>query len=353
VSAPPLTAEADLGSLGHRTLSSAAIALICAGSVGVVAVLFALTSHSVAGFVIVTPVAVVAALVAMSWVVEGGRSARSRLAESLALLGLVLAIVPLLAVLGFTLVNGLKRFDSTFLTHSMRNVADSDPGGGAYHAIVGTLEQVLIATVISVPLGLMVSIYLVEYGSRSRYGRLISTTVDVMTGLPSIIAGLFILSFWVLALHQGFSGLAGALALTVLMIPVVIRTTEEMLRLVPNALREGSLALGARQWRTIVSVVIPAALPGITTGVMLAVARVMGETAPVLLTVFGNPAVNMNPFSGPQESLPLYIFSQAQLPNDTAVARAWSGALTLIILVIALTVAARLLTRRWHVPTGG
>ena len=172
-----------------------------------------------------------------------------------------------------------------------------------------------------------------------------------MTGLPSIIAGLFILSFWVLTLHQGFSGFAGALALTVLMIPVVIRTSEEMLRLVPTALRESSLALGVRQWRTIVSVVIPAALPGITTGIMLAVARVMGETAPVLLTVFGNPSVNMNPFAGPQESLPLFIFNQAQLPNDTATNRAWAGALTLIILVIALTVAARLLTRRWNVST--
>jgi len=149
-----------------------------------------------------------------------------------------------------------------------------------------------------------------------------------------------------LILKQGYSGFAGSLALVILMTPVVVRSTEEMLRLVPDALREASYALGISRWRTIVRVVLPAALPGITTGVMLSIARVSGETAPLLLTVFGNAAINSNPFSGPQEGLPLFVFNEAGLPNQTALDRAWSGALTLIVLVVLLNVIARLLVRR-------
>jgi phosphate transport system permease protein len=193
---------------------------------------------------------------------------------------------------------------------------------------------------------LLVSIYLVEYAQGQRYGRLVSTFVDVMTGLPSIVAGLFILSFWILLLHQSFSGFAGSLALIILMLPVVVRTTEEMLRLVPDPLREASAALGVPRWRTVVSIVLPTALPGITTGVMLAIARVMGETAPVLLTVFGSQSINTNPFSGPQESLPLFVFNEAQQPNNTAIDRAWAGALTLIAIVVILNVVARLIVSR-------
>jgi len=170
--------------------------------------------------------------------------------------------------------------------------------------------------------------------------------VDVMTGLPSIVAGLFILAVWVLFLNQGYSGFAGSLALVILMIPVVVRSSEEILRLVPDALREASYALGIPRWRTILSIVLPAALPGITTGVMLAIARATGETAPLLLTVFGNDAINVNPFSGPQEGLPLFVFSQAGRPNDTALDRAWAGALALIAIVVLLNVTARLLIRR-------
>jgi phosphate transport system permease protein len=342
------TIEADPLHLATRgRLPRYAPLLIALGCALVLLAVFALTpAQGRADYLVALAVLYVFAQFVVSYVVEGGRKARDRLAASAALAGLFLALLPLVAILGFTIVKGLKRLDITFLTHSMRNVADSDPGGGAYHAIIGTLEQVAIATLFSVPLGLMVSIYLVEYGANRRFARLVSTFVDVMTGLPSIIAGLFILSLWVLVLHQGFSGFAGSLALTVIMLPVVVRTTEEMLRLVPAALREASFALGVRKWRTVMSIVLPTALAGITTGVMLAVARVIGETAPVLLTVFGNPAINVNPFSGPQESLPLFVFNQASLPNNTAVDRAWAGALTLIILVLVLTTAARLLTRR-------
>jgi phosphate transport system permease protein len=299
-----------------------------------------------ADFVVATAIAFIIVMTAVSWIFEDGRRARNRLAGNLLLSTMVLAILPLVVVLGYTIAKGLKRFDSVFLTHSMRNVAESDPGGGAYHAIIGTIEQVGIATLIAVPIGLMVSIYLVEYAEGRRYGRLVSTFVDVMTGLPSIIAGLFILSFWILILGNGFSGFAGSLALIIIMLPVVVRTTEEMLRLVPDALREASAALGVPRWRTTVSVVLPTALPGITTGVMLAIARVMGETAPVLLTVFGAQSINNNPFSGPQESLPLFVFSEASQPNNTAIDRAWAGALTLILIVVVLNVVARLIVSR-------
>jgi phosphate transport system permease protein len=320
---------------------------IAAGCAVVLLAVFAVTpAEGRADYIVTLAVLFLIVQFSVSYVVEGVRKARDRLASAAAVTGLFLALLPLVAILGFTIVKGMHRFDADFLSHSMRNVAESDVGGGAYHAIIGTLEQVGIASLFSVPLGLLVSIYLVEYGGGRRFARLVSTFVDVMTGLPSIIAGLFILSFWGLVLHHGFSGFAGALALTVIMLPVVVRTTEEMLRLVPAALREASFALGVRKWRTVLSIVLPTALAGITTGVMLAVARVIGETAPVLLTVFGTASINMNPFSGPQESLPLFVFSEAGQPNNTAVDRAWSGALTLIILVLVLTTAARLLTRR-------
>lgn len=324
-----------------------AVPAILVGTIAAMLLIFWVTPwQGRADFVVATAIAFVLVLTGASWVVEGGRRARNRLAGNLLLGAMVLAILPLVVVLGYTIAKGVTRFDSTFLTHSMRNVAESDPGGGAYHAIVGTIQQVGIATIIAVPLGLLVSIYLVEYSQGRRFGRLVSTFVDVMTGLPSIVAGLFILSFWIILLGKDFSGFAGSLALIIIMLPVVVRTTEEMLRLVPDPLREASAALGVPRWRTTVSVVLPTALPGITTGVMLAIARVMGETAPVLLTVFGTQSINTNPFNGPQESLPLFVFTEAGQPNNTAVDRAWAGALTLILIVVILNVVARLIVSR-------
>jgi phosphate transport system permease protein len=248
-------------------------------------------------------------------------------------------------VLGYTVSKGLTRFDGDFFYRSLGGIGARDAGGGAYHALLGTLEQVGIATLISVPLGLLVAVYIVEYG-RGRAALSVRFLVDVMTGIPSIVAGLFVLSFWVIGLGQGFSGFAAALALSVLMIPIVVRSAEEMLRLVPGSLREASLALGVPQWRTILRVVVPTALPGIVTGIMLAVARVMGETAPVLLTAFGNNVIRQSPFGGPQASLPLFIYQQAGDAQQTAVNRAWTAALTLVLVVMVLNLAARLLTRR-------
>ncbi|HEX4721782.1 MAG TPA: phosphate ABC transporter permease PstA [Pseudonocardiaceae bacterium] len=332
-------------SLSRAKLPWWALVVTAVGAVLVTAVLYLVTSlTSYVVFVLIAAVLYMLAQTFVSLSVEGWRHAKNRLMSNLMVVAVVLAVLPLVGVLGYTVAKGLKRFDGVFFTHSMRAVAESDPNGGAYHAIIGTLEQVGIATVISVPFGVMVAVYLVEY-SRGRLGRVVSFFVDVMTGLPSIVAGLFILALWVLALHQGNSGFAGALALTILMLPTVVRSCEEMLKLVPVSLREASYALGVPKWLTVVRIVLPTALPGIITGVMLAVARVMGETAPVLLTVFGNSAINDNPFSGPQASLPLYVFNEVGQSFDNAINRAWTGALVLILIVLLLNVIARTVAR--------
>jgi len=258
---------------------------------------------------------------------------------------LVLALLPLVAVLSYTLSRGLSGLDISFLTHSMKGVGPLDANGGAYHAIVGTLQQVGIASLLAVPLGLAVAIYIVEIGE-GRLASVIRFFIDVMTGIPSIVAGLFIFAFWVVGLGRGFSGFAAGLALSILMLPIVVRSIEEMLRLVPNELREASYALGVPKWRTILSVVLPSAASGIITGIVLAVARVTGETAPLLLTAFGYDAIRQSPFEGPQSSLPLYVYSQASSAFDVAVDRAWAAALTLILVVLLLTAVARLLSRR-------
>ncbi|MBP2703440.1 phosphate ABC transporter permease PstA [Microbispora sp. RL4-1S] len=281
--------------------------------------------------------------------ISGSRRAKDKIVQGLVYLAFALAVIPLVSVLWLVVKNGIGRFDLTFLTHSMRNIGARDAGGGAYHAIIGTLEQVLLASLIAVPVGLLTAVYLVEYSSGGRLARVISFFVDVMTGVPSVVSGLFILAFWVLVLGQGYSGFAGGLALSILMMPVVVRAAEEMLRLVPHELREASYALGVPKWRTIVKVVLPTAFTGIVTGVMLAVARVAGETAPLLLTVFITDSINTDPFSGPQMGLPLFVFDQAQRPNVTAVDRAWTGALTLILIVMLLNLVARLITW-WRSP---
>jgi phosphate transport system permease protein len=277
----------------------------------------------------------------ISAVVEGRRRAVDRFVHALVIGSFIAAVVPLAAVLIFTVVRGLKRFDVTFFTHSMSGVAESDKGGGAYHAIIGTLEQIGIAAAIAIPFGLLVAIYLTQY-AKGRFGRAVSFFVDVMTGVPSIVAGLFILAAWVLAFGFGYSGFAGALALTVLMLPTVVRTSEEMLKLVPPSLREGGLALGLTRAKVTQRIVFPSALPGIVSGIMLAIARIAGESAPLLLTVFGNVTTNTNPFHGPQSALPLFVFNEAGNNNQTAIDRAWTGALTLVILVMLLNLFARL-----------
>ena len=250
--------------------------------------------------------------------------------------------------------NGLGRFDLDFFSQSMRNVVGE--GGGALHAIVGTLLITAMATLISVPVGILAAIYLVEYG-RGALARAITFFVDVMTGIPSIVAGLFAYALFSLLFDEpGIRfGFGGSVALSLLMIPVVVRSSEEMLRIVPNELREASYALGVPKWLTISKVVIPTALAGITTGITLAIARVIGETAPLLIIAGFTTSMNYDIFDGRIMTLPVYVFNQYALPgNDVALylERAWAGALTLIIIVMALNLLARFIARAFSPKLG-
>jgi phosphate transport system permease protein len=274
-----------------------------------------------------------------------GRAVKDVLFRTLAWGAFLLALVPLFSVVELVVAKGAKRFDADFLLHSMRGIGPRDTSGGAYHAIIGTLEQVGLASLIAIPIGLLAAVYVVEHGHGPLVG-LVRFVTDVMTGVPSIVAGLFVFTFWVLALGQGFSGFAAALALAILMLPTVVRTTEVVLGLVPDSLREASLALGVPRWKTVLRVVLPTALSGITTGVVLAVARVTGETAPLLLTALNFDSINTNPFSGQQAGLPSYVFAQAGQPQASAIDRAWAGALTLLLIVLLLNLVARLIARR-------
>lgn len=273
----------------------------------------------------------------------------------------VLAMIPLVSLVWSVIANGMGRFDLYFLTHSMRNVYGGMDAGGVYHALLGTLLITGLATLISVPIGILTAVYLVEYGSGS-LARSVTFLVDVMTGIPSIVAGLFAFALFYLVVGPGAtSGVVGAVALSVLMIPVVIRSTEEMLRLVPNELREASFALGVPKWLTIIRIVLRTAVAGITTGVMIAIARVIGETAPLLITVGATDSINNNVFEGNMMTLPVYVYRQYAAglvpcaPGDDACIatinydRAWSAALVLILVVMLLNLVARGVSR-WFAP---
>jgi phosphate transport system permease protein len=273
----------------------------------------------------------------------------------------VVAMIPLVSLIWSVISNGLGRFDLYFLTHSMRNVYGGMDAGGIYHALLGTLLITGLAALISVPIGILTAVYLVEYGS-GHLARGVTFLVDVMTGIPSIVAGLFAFAvFYLLVGPEARSGVVGAVALSVLMIPVVIRSTEEMLRLVPNELREASLALGVPKWLTIIRVVLRTSVAGITTGVMIAIARVIGETAPLLITVGATDSINRNVFEGNMMTLPVYVYRQYAAglvpcaPGDDACIstinydRAWSAALVLILVVMLLNLVARGVSR-WFAP---
>jgi phosphate transport system permease protein len=287
------------------------------------------------------------ALFVLSLLVEGSRRAKDRLVTSLVATAFVIALLPLVSLLWTVVANGMARFDLTYFTESMRNVIGA--GGGALHAIVGTLEVTGMAALISVPIGLLTSIYLVEYG-RGHLARGITFLVDVMMGIPSIVAGLFAYALFALISGQpGIrSGFMGSVALSVLMIPVVVRSSEEILRLVPNELREASLALGVPKWLTVVKVVLPTSLAGITTGVMLSIARVIGETAPLLIVAGFTASMNYNLFSERMMTLPVFVYTQYANQGSPASAfleRAWTGALALIIIVMLLNLIGRIVAR--------
>ena len=283
----------------------------------------------------------------VAYLVEGIRQAKNRLVTSLVMTAFIIALLPLVSLLATVVINGLPRFDLVYFSESMRNVVGE--GGGALHAIVGTLEMTGMAAVISVPVGLLTAIYLVEYGT-GPLAKAITFFVDVMTGIPSIVAGLFAFTFF--ALITGDPGIrfgfGGAVALSLLMVPVVVRSSEEMLKLVPNELREASYALGVPKWLTILKIVIPTSIAGITTGITLAIARVIGETAPLLIIAGYTTNMNYDLFSDRMMSLPVFVYNQYANPGSDVqpyLDRAWAGALTLILIVMALNLIARLIAR--------
>jgi phosphate transport system permease protein len=277
------------------------------------------------------------------------RKVTNHAATVLVTLSVFIALVPLLWVLYSVLVRGFKAITSpTWFTHSQAGMTTFSPGGGVYHAIVGTLLQGLVCSIISIPIGIFVAIYLVEYGGGTRLGKITTFMVDILTGVPSIVAALFIYALWVATLGFERSGFAVALALVLLMIPVIVRATEEMLRIVPMDLREASYALGVPKWKTIARIVIPTALSGIVTGIMLALARVMGETAPLLILVGYAQAMNFDMFSGFMGSLPGMMYDQTSAgagANPVPTDRLWGAALTLIVLIALLNVGARFIAK--------
>jgi phosphate transport system permease protein len=287
-------------------------------------------------------------LYAWSRAVEGKRQALDR-AVTLGVTGaFALAVAPLISVLITVVGRGAARFDWTFFTETNRNVLGE--GGGAQHAIVGTLIITGLAAAVAVPIGILTAVYLVEYG-RGRLARSITFFVDVMTGIPSIVAGLFAYALFEIFYGPGIRlGMMGSVALAVLMVPIVVRATEEMLRIVPDGLRESAFALGTPKWRVVTKIVLPTALAGIVSGVMLSIARVVGETAPLLVTTGVIDSLNTDPTNGRMMNLAVFAFDQYKNPGVQKQAyldRAWAAALTLIVIVMLLNLLGRWVYRRF------
>jgi phosphate transport system permease protein len=292
---------------------------------------------------------------------SGIRKIKNNVATVLTTAAFLLAMIPLVWLL-WTVVDrgGRAIMSSTWWTHSQRGLDPKTAGGGASHAIIGTVEQVAICSIISIPIALLVAVYLVEYG-RGPLARATTFMVDILSGLPSIVAALFIYTVFVTTFGIGRAGWLVSLAIVLLMVPVIVRTTEEMLKLVPNELREAAYALGVPKWKTIVKIVVPTALSGVITGIVLGVARVAGETAPLLVLVGYSQSTNRNPFNSNQGSLPGMIYDQSAnlsssyslnaagqrvLAHNYAADRMWGAALTLILMVMLLNLVARLIARR-------
>jgi len=274
-----------------------------------------------------------------------GRKFKNNLATILFAGSFLIALVPLVWVLYTVLERGFTAVISVdWWTHSLSGVLPEQLSGGVYHAIYGTIVQAAIAAAFSVPLGIMAAVYLVEYG-RGRLATLTTFMVDILAGVPSIVAALFVFALWIATMGFPQSAFAVSLALVLLMLPVVVRNTEEMLKLVPDELREASYALGIPKWKTIIRIVVPTALPGMISGILLALARVMGETAPVLILVGYSRSINFDVFQGNMASLPLLIYTELINPEPAGRLRVWGAALTLILLVALLYVLAAFVIR--------
>jgi phosphate transport system permease protein len=331
------------------------LGLSLAAAGGIVALISSAVSSefSLVGAIALGALFYLVSIVVISRLVEGSRKATDRFVTALVTGAFLIAMAPLVSLLFTVVVNGSARFDVEFFTSSMRNVVGE--GGGAAHAIVGTLLMTGTAAIISIPIGLFTAIYLVEYG-RGPLARAITFFVDVMTGIPSIVAGLFAFALFAIFFGPGVRmGFAGAIALSVLMIPVVVRSCEEMLRVVPNELREASYALGVPKWLTIVNVVLPTSAAGIATGIMLSIARVIGETAPLLIVAGFTASMNYNLFAERMQSLPVFVFtsySNQGVDTQAYLDRAWAGALTLILIVMLLNLVARIIARAFAPKLG-
>ncbi|MDO5533026.1 MAG: phosphate ABC transporter permease PstA [Propionibacteriaceae bacterium] len=323
-------------------------------AVGFLAAWLLTSSFSIGLGVALAAVVFLVAMHIASLTVEGGRRAADRLAKHIVIGMFLLALLPLISVTVTAVGNGISRLDPGFFGNSMRNVVGA--GGGAAHAIWGTLIITGIAMLISVPIGLLTAVYLAEYGQGKPLARSITFFVDVMTGIPSIVAGLFAYALFGVLFGIGtVNGFAGAVALSVLMIPVVVRSTEELLRIVPNELREASYALGVPKWKTIMRIVIPTAISGIVAGVILALARIIGETAPLMIAAGFTQSLNTNPGSGAMMTLPVFVYDQYArpgIPREPYWDRAWAGALTLILIVMLLNLVGRLIAKRFAPKTG-
>jgi phosphate transport system permease protein len=274
-----------------------------------------------------------------------GRRLRNGLATAWMIGAVVVALIPLAALVFYVVRAGLKGLNRGFFTKDIPFVTTA-PGGGMAPAIVGTLVITAVATLLAVPLGVLAAVYLNEYGKKGKLASVVRFLAEIMTGVPSVVMGLFI--FTIFTLHYHYLGIGGSLALACLMLPIVIRSTEEMLKLVPDELRQGSLALGAPQWRTTTTVVLPAGAPGIISGAMLAVARAAGETAPLLFTIGITSTRNWNVFHGTNTTLSVQIFNNASnMVYPAARDRAWAAALTLVAIVLVFSIAARMVSRRF------
>jgi phosphate transport system permease protein len=346
LSTRPAPAPTEVVAEGRRRLPTWTPWVTLAACAALAAAVFAARGWSTPGFVILTALLHVVAVLVLYRTVEGARAATDRFVTTLVTGAFLLALLPLVSVAYTVIERGSHRFDVTFFTYSMVGIVGA--GGGAIHAIVGTLIVTAIATIISVPIGLLTAVYLVEYG-RGRLSTAITFLVDVMTGIPSIVAGLFAFALFTLLLGPGARlGIMGAVALSVLMIPLVVRSSEEILKLVPNDLREAAYALGVPKWLTIVKVVLRTSVAGIATGVTLAIARIIGETAPLLITMGAVNAENFNPFSDRMAALPVFAwfsYTQPTIPPGPSIDRAWTAALLLVILVMVFNLVARVISR--------
>jgi phosphate transport system permease protein len=293
------------------------------------------------GFAVVLIVMAIIVSGVISWIRRDRRAAQNSTTTVLVYVAAAFVLMPLISILFEIITQGYTGLALNLFTQDMSVTASDSPltQGGLLHAIIGTLYVVGIATLLSTPIGLLAALYIVEV--RGRYAGLARFFIQAMSGIPSIVAGLFIYAIWMINLGNSYSAFAGAVALTILMIPTVARTSEEVLKLIPEDLREAGLALGGTQWRTVAMIVIPAAKSGLITSVILGVARVAGETAPLLLTMGGADAINLNPTDGNNSALPFYVWKYLSLGNEISIQRAWTGVLILMFLVFIFFTATR------------